>query len=346
VNRRHPGARALPLALAWTALLFAASAGARPLFQTDTTLAVTLHAPWTDILKDTGNRSRHPATLEVLDPDGNSQRIEGTVETRGITRLRICRFPPLRIRFASGAANGTVFAGQRSLKLVTHCQNARRYEQYYVLELLAYRIYNQVSDDSFRVRPLSISYQDRRGPPDGPRFAFLIEHVNEVARRSAASRVRRAELAPQEFDAAALTRLALFQYLIGNTDFEVLSGPQPNDCCHNVRVLDAGRGLIALPYDFDSAGMVDASYAAPHERLPIREVRQRLYRGFCAHNDQLEPVRQEFLRHEPAIRALIEGEERLTSRNRTSTLRYIDEFYATLNSPLRFRAEVSGKCRR
>jgi hypothetical protein len=336
------------LCLVWLGIAVSASDTARPLFQSDSTLAVILHAPWSELLKDTAGRHRHPAQLEYRDDSGQIHRVEASVETRGVTRLRICRFPPLRIRFARGAAEGSVFEGQRSLKMVTHCRTGQRFEQYYVLEMLAYRIYNRVTADSFRVRPLSVSYQDRHGTPDGPRFAFLVEPVGDVVRRNGKVRVHMPQFAPEEFDAQAMTRFMLFQYLIGNTDFEVLSGPQHDDCCHNVRIADAGtgRGLIALPYDFDSAGMVDASYAAPHERLPITEVRQRLFRGFCAHSDQLNPVRLEFLHLEATIRTLIDGEERLTPRSRRAVARYLDEFYATLNSPLRFRAEISGKCRR
>ena len=42
--------------------------------------------------------------------------------------------------------------------MVTHCKSNDRYEQYYMLEMLAYRIYNVLTDYSFRVRPLEVTY--------------------------------------------------------------------------------------------------------------------------------------------------------------------------------------------
>src|SRR5690606_14908282 len=114
----------------------------------------------------------------------------------------------------------------------------------------------------------------------------------------------------------ALTRFMVFQYLIGNTDWEVLGRPGLEQCCHNVRVTGPrdGPGLVALPYDFDSSGMVDAGYAAPHASLPISSVTQRLYRGFCVHNESLAPVRDEFLANRAAILALIRDDARLSPR--------------------------------
>lgn len=97
----------------------------------------------------------------------------------------MCRFPPLRIRFERDAAAGSAFEGQRSLKLVTHCERGATHAQYVVQELLAYRIYNRITRHSFRVRPLAITYlgQGGRGGP-GSHFAFVIEDLREVARRT------------------------------------------------------------------------------------------------------------------------------------------------------------------
>lgn len=341
----------LILGMLCLALVPAAGAknGVRPLFQSDAPLAVTLQAPWSELLRDTRDTRRHPAVLTYTDAAGQQQRIEATVETRGLTRLRVCRFPPLRLRFVRAATAGTLFAGQRSLKMVTHCRSGKQFEQYYVQEMLAYRIYNLVTEHSFRVRSLEVAYLEAQGgKPDGPHFAFLIEGVGDMARRNGHKQARDAHFAPSDFDPIALTRFSLFQYLIGNTDFEVLSGPKQNACCHNVRVTAgaSARNRIAVPYDFDSSGMVGASYAAPHERLPIKDVSERLFRGFCEHNDALDAVRDEFIVLRPAIFALIQGEPRLNAQRQRATARYFEEFYATLTGATRYTRELSRKCRK
>lgn len=114
-----------------------------------------LQAPWGAIERETSGR-RHPAMLAYTDVAGEPVRIAATIEVRGITRLRHCEFPPLRLRFEPAAVAGTVFAGQRSLKMVTHCKKGGIYRRYTVLELLSYRIYQQITPLSFRVRPLEV----------------------------------------------------------------------------------------------------------------------------------------------------------------------------------------------
>ena len=319
-----------------------------PLFADSTTLAVTLIAPWQTFLRDGDSDDRYPATLEYREADGKLRRLPVTVERRGVTRRELCRFPPIRIRFDRSATPGTLFEGQRSLKMVTHCSSSRRYEQYYVLEMLAYRIHDLLTERNFRTRALTITYLDEeRGRADEDRFAFLIEHHRDIARRNGMERVRTGRIRPGDYDAEEISRFMLFQYLIGNTDFSVWTETEDERCCHNVRVIgipDEGR-LYPVPYDFDAAGLVSAPYAAPHESLPIRHVHERLYRGFCRHNAGLEAVRLEYLALEDDILALVANESRLTSRNRNRALRYLRDFFETLDDPDRFVRQVISNCR-
>lgn len=342
--------RALSLCLACLAFATGAFAReARPLFESGSALTVTLQAPWDELVRNAKDQRRHAAVLSYTDAQGKAHRIEATVETRGLTRLRYCRFPPLRIRFAKAATEGSDFQGQRSLKMVTHCRPGQQFEQYYVQEMLAYRIYNLLTERSYRVRPLDITYIDSAGgKPNGPRFAFLIEDTGDMARRNGMKPDKAPKFTPGDFDAAAMSRQMLFQYLIGNTDFAVLNGPQASECCHNTRVIGSGEpgARVAVPYDFDSAGMVAASYAAPHESLPIKAVTQRLYRGFCQHNNTLAAARDEFLGRRKAIFDLIQNEPRLSAKRQRELTRYIEEFYTTLNSEYGFAREISGKCRK
>lgn len=343
---------AAAIVLACVAAGAVAKDAAHPLFASADSVTLTVQAPWSEVMRRPRDKDaepvRHAAVLSYVDASGTERRIEATVERRGLTRQRMCRFPPLRLRFAKAAVQGTLFEGQRSLKMVTHCKAGEVFEQYYVQELLAYRIYNLVTEHSFRARPLSVTYVDsRNGKPDGPRFAFLIEELREVGKRTGLKRSERPRFRPDEFDPLSISRFMLFQLLIGNTDWEVLSGPSPDECCHNVRVVEprGGGALIAVPYDFDSSGLVDANYAAPHERLPIKDVKERLFRGFCRHDAALEVVRQEFLAHKPAILALVRDDPRLTSKRRTAVNRYLEDFYAMLANEARFAREIRGKCR-
>ena len=319
-----------------------------PLFSDAGTLAVEIDAPWRRLQREDEEDGPYPARLEYVDGDGRPRSLALTVERRGLTRQRICNMPPIKLRFDSEGVDGTLFEGNKSIKLVTHCKNGKRWERYYVLEMLAYRIYNRITDMSFRVRPLSLTYRDsERGSVDGPRFAFMIEDDKLVGDRHGLDKLEHRAISPNHLNETETSRMALFQYLIGNVDWSALSGPG-DECCHNAKLIgeDSLRPVFAVPYDFDSSGLVDAHYAVPPSSLPIDDVSQRLFRGFCVHNQGLEKARREFLQLEDELHALVDGETRLSKRDRKRAGRYLREFFAVLDDSARFEREIIDGCRR
>jgi hypothetical protein len=322
------------------------------LFSSNDTLVVTLTAPWRHMMRNKDRQDPYPATLEYRDELGQAATLSLTIERRGITRQRICRFPPLKLRFDKQNVEGTMFRGQKSLKLVTHCESKTSYQAYYILEYLAYRIYNLITDMSFRVRPLEITYID----PESrfiaeSQFAFLIEDDSDVADRFDLKKLRIPRVRLSQLDSNTTSEFALFEYMIGNVDWAALRGPDPEECCHNVKLigpesLAADATIYPVPYDFDSSGLVDARYARPPEGLPIRDVKQRLYRGYCVHNDTMEAARQHFLRQEQAIYDLVASESRLDARSRKDAQNYLGRFFSTIRDDAEFRHEVTGRCRK
>ena len=138
----------------------------------------------------------------------------------------------------------------------------------------------------------------------------------------------------------------LFQYLISNLDWSVLSSPEGN-CCHNARLIgasDTAALVVPVPYDFDSSGLVNAKYAAPPGGLKVRNVRQRLYRGFCQHAGGLQQAMAEFKAQQEAINGLIEGEPLLDESQRRYTQRLVDNFYEELGSEAGLNA-LNDSCR-
>ncbi|HEV7388481.1 MAG TPA: hypothetical protein VGN73_07720, partial [Gemmatimonadaceae bacterium] len=101
-----------------------------------------------------------------------------------------------------------------------------------------------------------------------------------------------------------------------------------------------------IAYDFDFAGAVNASYATPDSRLPLPNVRQRLYRGYCTDADQFAKVLQLFKEKKPEIYALYtDSIGNLMDRGAVrSTLKYYDEFYETLDNPRLLKRFITGAC--
>jgi hypothetical protein len=353
--RRIALAALLSLPAGWTAAAEekAADAAKPPkLFSSQDTLELTMEAPWRDVERKKSYQGTYPAKLRFQGADGLPVTIDMTVARRGIKRQEACSFPPIRLRFEKEAVKGTVFRGQKSLKMVTHCKDSTRFDQYYILEMLAYRMYNLLTDVSFRVRPLQVTYVDSQaGRSEGPRFAFLIEDDSDVAKRNDLKKLDLPRISPDRLDTETSSLMSLFQFMIGNTDWAALAGPDPSECCHNVKLvgpepLGPQDFAFPLPYDFDSSGLVDARYAAPHEDLPIRSVTTRLFRGYCEHNATLESARQAILGEEAAIRALVADEPRLTSGSKKKAGRFLDDFFEIAEDSGKFEKNVTGRCRK
>ena len=102
-----------------------------------------------------------------------------------------------------------------------------------------------------------------------------------------------------------------------------------------------------MPYDFDHAGIVKAPYAMPPEVLQMQSVRERRFRGYCITNMQtFEPVVAQFNRVKDEIYNLYRHCKLQDEKYIRSTIQYLDEFYATLNSTKAWKKEFSYPCDR
>ncbi len=317
------------------------------LFESDEPLTIRLVAPWRDFQRKKTYQGSYPATLSWTDPTGTQHTVPLTVERRGRTRQEVCSFPPIKLRFDKPTVKGTVFRGQSSLKMVTHCDRSSRYMQYYIKEMLAYKMYNLITDFSFRVRRLSVFYDNGASDmADESEFSFLIEDDKDVAKRNDQKKLKINKATVAMLDPAVTSHFILFQFMIGNLDWSALSGP--GECCHNSKLIGLdpqSDPVYPLPYDFDASGLVNAHYAVAPESLPVRSVRDRLYRGFCAQSDFVEQSRQKYLSAESEILALIETEPLLDKYARRNADKYMREFFDRIRNVSKFEAETAKRCR-
>ena len=104
--------------------------------------------------------------------------------------------------------------------------------------------------------------------------------------------------------------------------------------------------MLSIPYDFDVTGIVDAPYAVPNPRFRLRNVTQRLYRGRCVNNEYLDSTLQLFMDRKQAIYDLPDSVPGLSNKSIKKSRRYINEFYATIESPKRVDRYLVDKCLR
>ncbi len=337
------------------ALGVAPAAAQTPLFSDNSEIQLVVEAPLTTLIRQAARNPQPHAGAVTLMGAGEPIRFDMELSARGVSRrtLGICSFPPLRIDLQQGGRRGTLMQGQDKIKVVTLCRSGPRYEQMHALEGLAYRMYNTITDYSYRVRPARITYRDSEGRrSEETQINWLVEDIDDVARRNGqrvALDVASGQLRYAQLNERAATELALFQLMIGNLDWDMQQSSAGRDCCHNVRHIAASEGatdnIIPVPYDFDSSGLVDAPYAVPPEGLGVRNVRQRHYRGMCRFNDQVPAVIASFQERRAAINALITAETRLGETRRGSTQRYIDEFFELIADPARVQSQIIERCR-
>ena len=324
------------------------TAVAAPLFDSQETLPVVIEAPIAKLLRQRKNEPEFAGTLRYTDAAGQEFVLDIIVEPRGNSRLDMCDFPPLKIRFDREKTAGTLFEEQRSLKLVTQCLRNRSADDWVFLELGVYRAFNVITPRSYRTRELVVTYRDtesRRRDQVDP--AFFIEADREVGKRLEMVRIRPPRVEPTQMSLAHTTHNMLFQYLIANTDYSVKRGSSGEGCCHNGRVFarpGAQGSFTILPFDFDQAGIVDTNYAIPAAGLGVRRVTQRLYRGFCWQNEALIDSISLFNENRQGIEAAFHADG--ISRNRARRLqRFIDGFYDTVNDPAELQKRLLDKCR-
>jgi len=333
----------------WTVVVLGVPAGAQTsapappaLFDSAEPLEFTLTTNLKAVDKDRGtDRHYHPAVLSFSGPDHAPATLNIRVITRGIFRLKptTCWFPPLLLVLPKKAAAATVFGHRNKLKLVTYCRNKDDYEQYVVQEYLIYRMYNLLTPRSFRVRLARVTYADSAGKETAvTRYGFLIEDDRELAERNRAKVVATKGMLQDEIDSTNMAMVAVFQYMIANTDWSVWG-------LHNIKLLADSIGVVyAVPWDFDWSGVIAPPYAKPDARLPIQSVRQRLFRGSCRTADELAAVFAPFQAKKDSIYSLYQNEPALTPKSREQTLRYYDEFYKTISDPRAIKREFLQVC--
>lgn len=246
------------------------------------------------------------------------------LRSRGIFRREYCDFPPLMLNFRTKDSIGKEFNKINKLKMVTVCKKGQ--EDYLLREYLVYKIYNILTDYSFKVRLLRINYVNTGDENKRDRqFAFTIEPVDFLSKRLNSFEVPSRALHRNMIKPDMLDRMAIFNYMIGNGDWAV--GNQ-----HNVLVLQNGQSErpdlgICIPYDFDYSGLVNTEYAVPGKELGIESVRERVYLGLCREQKDFEKTLKEFSDKKDEIYQVIRDFPWLKERSKNDMIKYLDSFY-------------------
>jgi hypothetical protein len=320
-------------------------AEALPLFSSVEPIDITITADFRTVQRDrnAGSTKTYPGTLSIVTAAVAAPAIPIRLRTRGGVRRspRTCGFAPLRLEFQKDQVKGTIFQGQGAVKLGTHCQDGEVFRQYSLKEHLASRILNVLTPRSVRSRLAHVTYVDSAsGKKPFTRLGIVFEDEDDVARRMEGRKEPRQRLMFRNLDQPTLMLMSLFQYMIGNTDYSIIT-------LHNIVLIVGANGVVyPVPYDFDYSGLVEAHYAVPGKVLGLASVRDRLYRGPCGTEAALEPALESLRAKKSDIMALPAAMPGLDDGHRKNAEKYLNEFFDLISRPDRVRRTFVTDCTR
>jgi hypothetical protein len=312
---------------------------AEQLFGSEEVLNITLSGNIRELFNDRGDKPvYHPLTLSYQAQDSSVISIPVRAKTRGNFRRskENCTYPPVYLNFIKKGAKPSIFDEQNKLKLVTPCQG----EELVFREYLVYKLYNLITPKSFRARLVRVNYHDDARKKDLLLYSMVLEEDVQVAKRNKMRIIPRKMIRGENTETEIYLKMAVFQYMIGNTDWSV-------PYLHNIRILafDSLSVPYVVPYDFDHAAIVDAPYALPAEQLGLSSTHERRFRGYCITDFKtFDEVLATFNRLKNDFYNVYTNCKFLNSKYTANTTRFLDKFYETINNSKRAKAELTYPC--
>jgi hypothetical protein len=310
------------------------------LFDSDDVIELTLRSDFKTVFNDRGDDPQYHSAALCYQTEQNVISTSIKIKVRGHYRKNPvnCKYPPILLNFKkSSTSQNSIFYSQDKVKLVTPCQG----EKYVIHEYLVYKLYNLITPKSFKARLVKVIYLDTvNNKSSDPLYGILLEDEEQMAKRNKSHTMEKIGFRPEGTLKDDFLKLAVFQYMIGNTDWSV-------QFQQNIKLIQVDSSSLptAVPYDFDHAGIVRAPYARPAEELRMRSILERRYRGYCIQEmNQFTEVFKTFNQLKDDFYKIYEGNPLLSARYKKQTLKFLNKFYSTINDPKKARKAFYYPC--
>ncbi|MBO3116776.1 hypothetical protein J4050_08460 [Winogradskyella sp. DF17] len=313
------------------------------LFENETALPVALEYSKKELRRKTDDTTYMASQLRYKTNSGSWDTLNVKLRSRGNFRKKTCYFTPLKLKIKKANSKSTMFEGQKLLKVVMPCLNESGMNDNILKEYLIYKMYEIISPYNFKTRLIELDYSDLRNRKTKTYHftGFLVEDDSKMAKRLDA-KVAKRKVYPQGYDNLSAVRNAMFNYMVGNTDFSTTSS-------HNCKPIYKEQKFIPVAYDFDLAGFVNTSYAivseTRNEPLPIEKVTQRYYMGYKRDYNYFRQIRQEYLEKESEILNMLEAHKTLFESQRCYGIAkdYIEDFFEFVKDEKKFKQYTYDK---
>jgi len=310
-------------------------------FKDERLLEITISTNIKELRKKTSDPAFQPAMVSVLFPDSSLVHEPIRLRRRGNFRNENCYIASLMLDFKNPGSPR--LSPLKKLKWVGGCSTGNSAGQFVLKEYLAYKIYNLITDRSFRVRLVKANYRDTLGKVKPfSQYAFLIEDIAAVAKRNNCVEKKGVMYHTEWTNRNQMTIVAMFQYMIGNTDWAV-------PYYHNIKLIVDKKDTLSkpfvIPYDFDYCGFVNPPYAVPPEHLGITEVTQRLYRGFPRTIEEQEAAAEIFKANESRINDMIDQWDLLEKGTKSDMHHFLQDYFRVIKDKDAMEHEFIEKAR-
>jgi hypothetical protein len=312
------------------------------LFRSDGIIPIQISYSNRDLKKSDNDTVFFDTTMKYQTIDGVWNDINVGVRARGNFRRSTCYFPPIKMKIKKKDAKGTIFKGNKKLKLVLPCKLENNNNDNILRELIAYKLYEVISPYHFKTRRVSVDFEEikKRKTEKFALNGFLIEDDKNVAERLESKNWDRF-MHPMNMIPEASVQNNFFQFMIGNTDFSTAYS-------HNGKLLvNKDNKFIPVPYDFDMSGIVDPSYAVTNESLGLKNIQDRQYRGFKRDEAIVNSVRGQFIANKGKFFAIIEGfkADFDNPKSHQEVVKYIESFFTLIEDDKRYKSEIINQMR-
>jgi hypothetical protein len=296
------------------------------LFEDDSPLEITLRFDLSTYFRTKPKKDYLKAniTFHLSESDSITQDIR--IRTRGEFRNQYCYYAPIELNFKKADFGYKDLNKISGIKLVPQCNVGKENENYVLKEYLIYKLFNVMTDTSFRVRLLTVNYIDsEKKKKPVKQYGIFIEPIEMLAARTNSVQIVSTALNQKSIIPKVMDRLAIFNYMVGNYDWAV-----PNN--HNIKiikplVIDTLNLALAIPYDFDWTGFVNAAYAIPAEITGTQSVRERIFLGVCRSREAYLKDLDQFLEKKDEFYKVINDFPYLNKSIKKDVTLYLDEFF-------------------
>ena len=298
-------------------------------FYNDSILNVTLEMDMEELDEKRISDEYGKGIFTYQDTLGLEIAYEIKVRGRGKTRRKLCDFPPLRLKFRKKDLKKNGLEEYTNYKLVTHCFPGEESDHNVMKEFLAYKLLNLITEKSFRVQLLEITYIDNAGTlPLEKHYGFIIENNEEVARRLESKEEEELFNCPlEQIDTTTYLQMAVYQFLIGNTDWYV-------KVLHNIKLMRSKTSQLnfSIPYDFDYSGIVNAHYAIPNPNIKQDSLTHRVFMCMLQEEEKLRVILENYKSYKDTLLQYCEQFPYLEKDHKKEVHQFIKSFFKILNS--------------